>query len=179
MSDLENANQIYLRVNIADLNITRRDAISIPSGNKNHIYVKFTFSKSWNELDKTALFSRDGKTPITVPIENDISQIPASLMEEPGNITLSVYGGDLITLTHVHFCVVLSGYKNGGPPPPDPPEAIYVQSPNASVTYIRSVDGDFEYFTHGQWQKVSNTDDIEESIDYILEILKSAAWITA
>jgi hypothetical protein len=146
-------NNIYLDVAVNDLRILEVMQ-SIPSGNRNYIYLRFRFSNTWVGLTKTAIFSKDKADTAHVIIEDDTCLIPAVFMADPGRLSVSVFAGDRRTVNAVSINITQSGYQDGEPPLPPAPPSVYVQSPDGSVPFIKAEDGAVEFFYEGKWHTV-------------------------
>lgn len=147
-------NSINIQFDVTDFEIKNRNNQNIPSGNRNFIFIRFHFSPSWNNLNKTAIFSQGDIQPIHCPIENNMCQIPNVLMVDKGIINVSVFAGNRRTVNTAQIEVKQGGYVEGVPPFPPEPTFIYVQSPNGSITQIRHYDGEFQYYSFDEWHSV-------------------------
>jgi hypothetical protein len=120
---------------------------------------RFSFSGVWNGLPVNAIFSKTDHEDVFLQIVDGVCQVPNEMMETPGNILVSVYGGDLRTVNSDSIVVVESGYKEGGPPlPPTPPapQRVYVQTPTGTeaIPEIRWHNGQQQAYINGEWMDV-------------------------
>lgn len=105
--------------------ILRLDAEKLASGSRNYVEAVFNFSEEWEGLIKTAVFTKNGFA-FHVLLEEDKCMVPAEVLETKGVFKVSVFGGDLITVTNAEIHVAASGYAEGGSPA-DPTPDIYQQ----------------------------------------------------
>jgi hypothetical protein len=148
------ANNVYLNFIVRDTTIAVNGIDAVPVYNQNYIHAKFSFSGSWSSLNRIAIFSKTGIEPRYVPIVDAICQIPNELLLSTGTIAVSVYGGDRRTVNSANIQVVESGFVDGIPPLLPEPNAVYVQSPDSSVPFIRESDEIFEYYARGNWHSI-------------------------
>lgn len=107
--------------------IERLESNLVVSGSKNYLYAKFTFTKEWNGLTKTAVFKREeDEEGYLVVLNNDVALIPWEVLQNEGIFYVSVFGGDLITVNKARVVVEESGYVDGGQPS-DPTPDVYTQ----------------------------------------------------
>ena len=145
-------NDVYIGIVVGDLSILET-VQTIPSDNKNHIYLKFRFSRSWDGLSKTAIFAKSGIATSHVPIEDDVCLIPEGFMTVPGRLSISVFAGDRRTVNAVGIDIIKSGFEDGVPPEPPMPAGVYIQSPDGSVPFIKVDEDKFLYFYNGKWNE--------------------------
>ena len=107
--------------------IERLESNLVVSGSKNYLHAKFTFTKEWNGLTKTAVFKREeDEEGYLVVLNNDVALIPWEVLQNEGIFYVSVFGGDLITVNKARVIVEESGYIDGGQPS-DPTPDVYNQ----------------------------------------------------
>ena len=107
--------------------IERLESNLVVSGSKNYLHAKFTFTKEWNGLTKTAVFKREeDEEGYLVVLNNDVALIPWEVLQNEGIFYVSVFGGDLITVNKARVVVEESGYIDGGQPS-DPTPDVYNQ----------------------------------------------------
>ena len=107
--------------------IERLESNLVVSGSKNYLHAKFTFTKEWNGLTKTAVFKREeDEEGYLVVLNNDVALIPWEVLQNEGIFYVSVFGGDLITVNKARVVVEESGYVDGGQPS-DPTPDVYTQ----------------------------------------------------
>lgn len=105
--------------------ILRLDTEKLASGSRNYVEAVFNFSEEWEGLIKTAVFTKNGFA-FHVLLEDNKCMVPAEVLETKGVFKVSVFGGDLITVTNAEIHVAASGYAEGGSPT-DPTPTIYEQ----------------------------------------------------
>ena len=107
--------------------IERLESNLVVSGSKNYLHAKFTFTKEWNGLTKTAVFKREeDEEGYLVVLNNDVALIPWEVLQNEGIFYVSVFGGDLITVNKARVIVEESGYVDGSQPS-DPTPDVYNQ----------------------------------------------------
>lgn len=111
---------------VKNQHISKNGNYYVVAKSKNYVKAKFEFlTDDWNGLIKTAIFTINGRDTYHVLLDNDECLVPWEVLEE-GTVSVSVFGGDLITVDKVYFTVSSTGYKDGGVPS-DPTPAIYQQ----------------------------------------------------
>lgn len=116
-----------LKFNIRNQNISRIDNFLPVRNSRNYLYAEFNFMTcDWNNVQKTALFKSNtaGTIPVILGV-TDTCLIPREVLEDTA-FTVSVYGGDLITVDSATVKLYESGYKSGdiSEPTPDVYEQI-------------------------------------------------------
>lgn len=158
-------NNVYIQFSVSALEIFLQDKRSIPSGNQNYIFARFTFASVWDGLNKIAILSKDGFDPVHVPIDDDVAQIPNEFMDDPGEIIVSVFAGNRRTVNNATIIISQSGFLEGTPLQPPEPNYEYVQTPGNSIPLIReSDDEEFQYFARNEWRTIKTDIDHEISI---------------
>ena len=87
-------NDVVINFIVQQLTLRRVSTIRIPSGSRNYICARFMFSNNWKGMAPIAIFSRDTNV-MHVPLIDNECPIPNVMMEEPGNINVSVFAGNL------------------------------------------------------------------------------------
>lgn len=101
-----------LTFNIDKQSIKRTDKYTLICAARNYFYAKFTFGADWdNAGEKHAVFKRlaTGESYTVTLIDNQCL-IPYEVTDNAGNITVSVYGGDLRTTDSNYIELLESGY---------------------------------------------------------------------
>lgn len=97
----------------------------IYTGQQNYIRLKFEFDALWESITpRTAVFScarEAGSISVSIPDDRTVP-IPWEMMEEPGVVYVSVYGGDRMTTNRIGFAVYRSGYEPEAGTPKEPTE---------------------------------------------------------
>ncbi len=115
--------QRILKFSVCDQRITTDD-VSVVADSRNYLAAFFTFDRTWDGVEKTAVFSQ-GEKVFNMLLEGDMCRIPAEVITE-GVFYVSVFGGDLITADRVRIEVTESGLLEGVAPPV-PTKDIYNQ----------------------------------------------------
>ena len=150
--------QIFIEFNVEKFFIKNVSKTPIPCSNKNYIFAHFKFSQEWDNVEKTAVFTKDDIV-CHIPIVDNKCAIPNELMLIAGIIEVSVFGGDRITTGNTILKVVESGFHDESEPPvPLDPTSVWVKSPDGSVSLVREVDGVFQYFTGDEWKNIISGD---------------------
>lgn len=167
-------NNVYLKLNIDSFNILRQDKINITSGTRNYVFLEFSFSEDWENLDKKVVFSKRRLEAEHVAMIDNVCQIPNIFMDEVGDILVSVFGGNKRTSNSVRISVIQSGFvPEGEPQLPPQQQHIYVQSPtDGSVSRIRYID-EFQINVNGEWINIKNDNTIlsDGSVSFIDEYI--------
>ena len=89
-----------ISINKTSLQISSRETLA--TGNVNSLSVSFRFLGGWDDLTKTAIF-KNGGTSVSVLLNNDICAIPWEVLQESGELYVSVRGttsgGELVFCT--------------------------------------------------------------------------------
>jgi len=150
-------NNIFIPFNVSSLLISRTADQSIPSNNQNYIFARFNFTRDWEGLNKTAIFSKSSFTPIHIPLIDDIGQFPNELLVDTGDINISVFAGDRRTVNEVVIKVTESGYSPGIPPITPTPNYEYVQTPSDAALAIMAIrwdNGVLQGLIGGTWESI-------------------------
>ena len=111
--------------------ITRLDTNKVVGNSKHYLYAKFSFSKEWEGVEKTAVFrkadiySKGSGVPYSVILEDDMCEVPHEVISDP-MFLVSVFGGERITANRVEIPVLQSGYAEGETPS-EPTPTVYEQ----------------------------------------------------
>jgi len=160
--------QIFIEFNVEKFFIKNVSKTPIPCSNKNYIFAHFKFSQEWDNVEKTAVFTKDDIV-CHIPIVDNKCAIPNELMLIAGIIEVSVFGGDRITTGNTILKVVESGFHDESEPPvPLDPTSVWVKSPDGSVSLVREVDGVFQYFDGDEWKNIISGDGFD------MEVLQAA-----
>lgn len=87
-----------LSFDIKNQHITRTDHNRVVAGSQNYITATFSFSEDWDGVAKTAIFNRCDGDAIKVVLVDNACAVPAEVLARQGGVSVSVYGGDLITV---------------------------------------------------------------------------------
>lgn len=118
-----------LEFNISHQNIIRQDSFSVVSGSQNYLKAKFNFvTDDWNDVDViTVIFTRkNGRTYNVVLDDNRECLVPWEVLDTEGSFTVSLYGGNLITVDTNEIKVKKSGFSIGAQPEAPTP-SVYNQ----------------------------------------------------
>lgn len=114
---------LYISFNVNNQIIKRTDTNRVVSDSRNYLYAAFTFSEEWHGV-KTAIF-KNGDVVKHAILENNECKVPWEVIKS-GKLTVSVFGGDLITADEETVYILQSGYEDGGAPQ-DPSPTVYEQ----------------------------------------------------
>lgn len=108
-------------------NIMRTDSNKVVAKSKNYLYAAFTFSTDdWDDVEiKTAIFKNGDRVFNVILNDNDECLVPHEVLDS-GTVSVSVFGGNLITVDCASFKVHESGYEEGVTPEP-PTQDVYSQ----------------------------------------------------
>ncbi|MDO4815602.1 MAG: hypothetical protein Q4A83_03225 [Bacillota bacterium] len=89
-----------ISINKTSLQISSRDTLA--AGNVNSLSVGFRFLDGWDRLAKTAIF-KNGSNSVSVLLDSDICPIPWEVLQEAGELYVSLRGttsgGELVLCT--------------------------------------------------------------------------------
>jgi len=119
---------IRLEFEVSNQFINRTDQQKPVSDSKNYLYSHFTFlTEEWQNKTVTALFTKGDKSFIILVDTNGDCPVPWELIQNGGDVYVSVYSGDLSTTNNSRVTIYESGYienaENSQPPTPN----IYAQ----------------------------------------------------
>lgn len=114
---------LYMNFNVKNQIIKRIDTNKIVSDSRNYLYASFSFTEDWQGI-KTAIF-KNGDVVKHAILENNECKVPWEVIKS-GKLTVSVFGGDLITADEETVYILQSGYEDGGAPQ-DPSPTVYEQ----------------------------------------------------
>ena len=100
--------------NIRNQTISRVDRMRVMSGSYRYLMAHFDFlTDDWADVDsnKIVIFEKGELSYKTFLDSENEAPVPWELLEEPGTITVSVYGGDRITTGIATVEVSKSGYN--------------------------------------------------------------------
>lgn len=105
---------IALTFNVAGTDLRRTDMNKLVAVNRNNVVAKFKFDTDWEGVTPlVAQFSKDDDTCYDVFIENGECIVPWEVLESDGVLTVTVFGGDLITTSSVNINVYGTGLVGG------------------------------------------------------------------
>lgn len=84
----------------------------VVANSKNYLECKFIFDSEWQDIPKTAVFRTATGIAYNVPLTDDICKVPHEVINFP-MFTVSVFGGDRITVNKAVITVEESGYEEG------------------------------------------------------------------
>lgn len=114
-----------LKFNIRNQKISRVDNFLPVRYSKNYLYAEFDFkTEDWTLVAKTAIFTSQNHTIHVVLGATDTCLVPPEVLTDTW-FTVSVFGGDLITVTTEKIKLYESGYRPDGVPEPTPD--VYTQ----------------------------------------------------
>lgn len=110
--------------------IRRTDTFRVVALSHDYLYAQFDFlTPEWSEVEKTAIFKSDQDTNAYEMLigQDGTCLVPHEVLEETGNVYVSVFGGSLITVNTATFKVLESGYVDGLESQAPPTPSIYEQ----------------------------------------------------
>lgn len=118
--------QPVLKFNVRNQNISRVDNFLPIRHSRNYLYAEFDFlTCDWDGKTKTALFKGDGIEPIPVVLgDTDTCLVPWEVLDCV-RFSVTVFGGNLVTVDSASVKLYESGYKSGDIP--DPTDTVYEQ----------------------------------------------------
>lgn len=115
---------IQLTFEVTNQLIHRTDKFKPVADSKNYLYAHFDFlTEEWNEKIGTAIFTKDDISYKILLDVNNNCLVPWELLENGGDIYVSVFSGELITTNSSRVTIIKSGYveeaENSQEPTPD------------------------------------------------------------
>lgn len=116
-----------LHFNVRNQKIERTDRFYVVAKSKNYLQAEFCFKTSdWEEAPlRTAVFTKDGIS-YNVILKEDRCIVPWEVLQSEGLVRVSVFGGNLITVSQASVTVNKSGYSEGAAPE-EPTKEVYSQ----------------------------------------------------
>lgn len=110
--------------------IRRTDSFYVVAESRNYLYASFTFSADWGTGSKTAQFKNPCVSSNVYEVvldQNNTCLVPWEVIDVPGTVEVTVFGGDLITTNTARFIVHESGYDENGESGQEPTPSVYQQ----------------------------------------------------
>ena len=144
---------IQLFFEIEHQKIKRTDTYKPVAKSVNYLYAHFDFLTSeWHNLIKTAIFRTDSTAYEVILDADDNCLVPWEATQNEGDIYISVFAGDLITVNKSRAHVYESGYGDDLESSHDPTPGVYQQI----LEKLENIDGGL--FT--DWQS-----EVEEDVN--------------
>lgn len=126
---------------VTNQKITRLDKNRLFSKSKNYVHAIFYFSGEWDGVAKTATFEKGGQVYNQILDKNDSCEVPWEVLDDCGVLSVSVFGGNLITTNQAYVDIGTSGYQSsGGEPKPPTPDAYTQLLKQVSEIPIKHID---------------------------------------
>ena len=117
-----------LKFSISNQVIRRTDDFYVVADSYDYLRAHFDFNTSeWDGVEKTALFSRQGGQAYEMLIVDGECEVPHEVLVGTGLVTVSVFGGSLITVNTATVDIHASGYISDAEHSTDPTPGIYEQ----------------------------------------------------
>lgn len=105
---------ITLTFYVTGTELIRTDMNKLVAVSRNNVAARFEFNSDWEGITPlVAQFSKDENTCYDVFIENGECIVPWEVLENEGILTITVFGGDLITTSSVNINVYGNGLVGG------------------------------------------------------------------
>ena len=119
---------MVLEFNVQNQIIKRTDKNRVVAKSKNYLYAHFTFSEDWQDAGSiTALFkNEDNETYAQILDEKGKCKVPWEVLDKAGELSVSCFGNDLITVNRCYVIIEESGYEEGKTPV-EPTPTVYEQ----------------------------------------------------
>ncbi len=121
---------MQLEFNIKNQSISRVDNHEVVADSKNYLRAHFSFSNDWDDVNKTAVF-KHGEDVYNVILIDDACLVPHEVIKA-NYFTVSVFGGDLITVDKSDVFVCACGLEEGQTPSEPTPD-VYAQILNVAT----------------------------------------------
>lgn len=130
---------IVLTFKVTGTDLIRTDMNRLVAVSRNNVAAKFDFNSDWEGITPLAAqFSKDDNTCYDVFIENGECIVPWEVLESSGILTVTVFGGDLLTTSSVNINVYGNGLVGGLTPTAASP-GIYTELYNR----VENMEEDF------------------------------------
>ena len=128
--------------------IKRVDKFEPVEKSLNYLLASFVFKTGeWNNAPlKTAIFTTEEDKAYKAIINDGLCTVPCEVLQKPGYVNVSVYGGDRITTNNASVYIEASGYVEDAENENDPTSDIYDQM-MGEVNYIKDGNLDGGLFT--------------------------------
>lgn len=93
-----------LSFSVIDQVLNRLDSTTVVAKSKNFLTAQFEFNALWNGLVKTAQFS-NGVTVVNQVLVDNKCVVPWEVLQNDGTVSITVFGGDLLTTTTIRLKV--------------------------------------------------------------------------
>lgn len=119
---------LQLFFEIKNQNIKRTDTFKPVARSQNYLYAHFDFlTNEWNNLTKTAIFKYNNDSKEMILDEDDNCLVPWEVIENEGDIYVSVFAGSLITVNQSRVHIYESGYSSDIESETEPTPSVYTQ----------------------------------------------------
>jgi len=168
-----------LLFNVKNQIIKREDKNLVVAKSKNYLTARFIFSDDWAiATTKTAVFFNEKlNLSVSETITDNVCAVPETVIYNP-YFTVSVFGGDLITVNTAKIITLESGYPDPAPIPIV--TDAYVKTTNAEtgtnkITYIREKDGDLQFLKDGETTYSTAANKVSSVNDEIGDVVLTGA----
>ena len=130
-----------LQFTITNQTISRIDKFNVVAMSQNYLYARFAFlTDDWANVDNaTAIFTSPSLGPYKVVLDgNGECLVPWEVLQKPGVIGVSVYGGDRITANVADVAVSETGYRENAVNETAPTTDVLEQWYQRVVDYVDS-----------------------------------------
>lgn len=119
---------LQLFFEITNQKINRVDTFKPVAKSLNYLYAHFDFLTSeWDNLTKTAIFQYNDNSIEVILDEDDNCLVPWETLQEEGDVYVSVFAGNLITVNESRVHIYESGYSSDLESAQDPTPSVYAQ----------------------------------------------------
>lgn len=118
-----------LEFTVRNQTIHRDDSFVVVAKSQNYLYAHFTFATDdWAEAgSKTAIFEHGGTAYTTLVNADGDCLVPWEVLTDTGEMTVSVFAGDLITVNTAKVYIHKTGYREDSENTEEPTPSIYNQ----------------------------------------------------
>jgi len=137
---------MIIKFKVENQRITRLDSNFVVNGTKNYLFAEFDFSEEWTgdifEIFKNSELSK----AYNQLIEDGRCTVPWEVLQNPGTLSVSVFGGDLITSNSVAIKLHESGYDENA-------KESMTPTPEAFEQLLQKVKQEFTMTNHSHENK--------------------------
>ena len=119
---------IQLTFEVTNQLIHRTDKFKPVADSKNYLYAHFDFlTEEWENKIVTAIFTKNEESYIMLLDSNYTCLVPWEVIQDGGDVYVSVFSGELITTNSSRVTIIKSGYVEDAENSEEPTPNIYEQ----------------------------------------------------
>ena len=166
-----------LQFQINNQTIKRTDKFKVVAKSHDYLFAHFEFATDeWQGITKTAIFATAESNYAAVLDESDTCEVPWETLAENGYITVSIFGGSLITVNRAKIYIEPTGYVDSSEieNSQEPTQDIYEQVTHYLDGVREDVHADAEAAAASAASASESEQNIRDMLDRIGESEESA-----